>query len=227
MPPPAGFVANAEGKQAWHTAMAFPGDSVFDAAKALGMTTATVGDVDVSHMASTIDVSIAAQPDFAADPAATVATLVDAHARLLAVVALGGPRTGDRHASQAIAELATLAQRIAEIAARLPDALVIVTSPGGTAIDDARPDFYGPGSSRHAPLIVVGPGVRAGVVTGQPATPADLTATILYAAGAPTSTDVALGTWATGAAVSGVPQPIPNTATEGHVLLRAFTTAAP
>ena len=69
--------------------------------------------------------------------------------------------------------------------------------------------------------------MRAGVVTGQPATPADLPATILYALGAPTSTDVSLGTWATGAAVSGVPQPIPSTATEGHALLRAFSTGSP
>jgi hypothetical protein len=227
MPPPGGFVASAEGLQAWHAAMLFPDDSVFDAAKGLGLTTATVGDVDVSHIGSAIDVSIPAQPDFAADPAGTIATLAAAHTRLLAVVALGGPRTGDRHASKAISELGALSQQIADIATRLPDALVIITSAGGTPIDDAKPDFYGPGSSRHAPLILVGPGVRAGVVTGQPATPADLTATILYALGAPTSTDVSLGTWATGAAVSGVPQPIPSTATEGHALLRAFSTGSP
>jgi arylsulfatase A-like enzyme len=104
----------------------------------------------------------------------------------------------------------------------VPDALVIVTSPGGTPIDDKKPDFYGPGSSRHTPLILVGPGVRAGVVTGQPATPADLPATILYALGAPTSVDVANGVWATGVTVSGVPQPTPSTATEGRALLRAF-----
>ena len=83
------------------------------------------------------------------------------------------------------------------------------------------------GSSRHAPLILVGPPVRTGVVTGQPASPADLPATLLYALGAPTTTDLALGTWATGAAVGGVPQPTPNAATEGHALLRAFATTGP
>ena len=66
------------------------------------------------------------------------------HARLLAIVALGGPRTDDRHAAKAVAELETLAQQIADVAARLPDALVVVTSPGGTTIDAAKPDFYGP-----------------------------------------------------------------------------------
>jgi hypothetical protein len=156
-----------------------------------------------------------------------VAGLAAASAKLLAVVAMGGGRTSDRHDARAKTELGTLAQQIADVAARLPDALVIVTSPGGTPIDDAKPDYYGAGSSRHAPLFLVGPGVRAGVVTGQPAAPADLPATILYAIGASTSTDVALGTWATGAAASGVPQPTPGAATEGHALVRAFATSSP
>ena len=227
MPPPAGFVANPEGQQAWHEATVFPGESLFDAAHALGLTTAVVGDVAVSHIGSTIDVSVPAMPDFAADPAGTVATLAAGHARLLAVIAMGGARTSDRHAGKATTELGTLTQQIADVAARLPDALIVVTSLGGTQIDDAKPDFYGPGSSRHAPLILVGPGVRAGVVTGQPASPADLPATILYALGAPSSADVALGVWATGTAVSGVPQPTPGAATEGHALMRAFAIAGP
>jgi len=227
MPPPKGFIASPDAMQSWRAATPFPGDSLFDAARALGLTTAVVGDVDISHIGSSIDQMVPAQPDFAADPAGTVSALAGSHARLLAVVALGGARTGDRHAAQAITELGTLAQQIADIAGRLPDALVIVTSPGGTPIDDARPDFYGAGSSRHAPLILVGPGVRPGVVTGQPAAPADLPATILYALGAPTATDIALGTWARGAPVSGVPQPTPNAATEGHALARAFAAVSP
>jgi arylsulfatase A-like enzyme len=227
MPPPAGFVANSDGLQAWRAPMVFPGDSLFDAAHALGLTTAAVGDVDVSHIGSgAVDMSIAAA-DFAADPAGTVAGLAAANAKLFAVVAMGGARTSDRHDGRAKTELGALAQQIADVAARLPDALVIVTSPGGTPIDDAKPDFYGAASSRHAPLIVVGPGVRAGVVTGQPAAPADLPATILYAIGAPTSTDVAQGTWATGTPVSGVPQPTPGAATEGRALMRAFATSTP
>jgi hypothetical protein len=72
------------------------------------------------------------------------------------------------------------------------------------------------------PLVLLGPGVRPGVVSGQPATPADLAATVLYALGAVTTTDVALGTYATGTAVGGVPQPLPAAATQGHALLRAF-----
>ena len=226
MPAPPGFVANPEAMQAWRTATVFPGESLFDAVRAQGMTTAAFGDVDLSHVGAP-DVSVPAEPDFAADPARTVGDFAASHGPLFAVVALGGARTDDRHSAKAVAELETLAQQIADLAARLPDALIVVTSPGGTPIDAAKPDFYGPGSSRHAPLILVGPAVRAGVVTGQPAAPADLPATLLYALGVPTSTDLALGTWATGAPVGGVPQPTPNGATEGHALLRAFATTGP
>jgi hypothetical protein len=77
------------------------------------------------------------------------------------------------------------------------------------------------------PLLIVGPGVRAGVVSGQPAAPADLPATTLFALGAPTSTDFVQGTWATGAPVQGIPQPTPNRATEGHALVSGFTLAGP
>ena len=206
----------------------FPGENLFGTARALGLTTARVGDdVDTRHIAVAFDNWITSQPDFASDPVGIVAGLAATNPRLLAVVAIGAARTSDRHDSRAIAELGALAQQIADIAARLPAALVIVTSPGGTPIDGDQPDFYGPGSSRHAPLILVGPGIRAGIVSGQPAAPADLPATILYALGAPTSTDFALGTWATGTPVGGVPQPAPNTATEGHALLRAFAASAP
>ena len=226
MPSPPGFVANQYGLAFWGTDMVFPGENLFGTARALGLTSARVGDdVDTRHISVAFDVWITSQPDFASDPVGTVAGLAASNPRLLAVVAIGADRTGDRHDPRAIAELGTLAQQIADIAARLPAALVIVTSPGGTPIYGERPDFYGPGSSRHAPLILVGPGIRAGIVSGQPAAPADLPATILYALGAPTTTDFALGTWATGTPVSGVPQPSPSTATEGHALLRAFETS--
>ena len=138
------------------------------------------------------------------------------------MVALGGTRTADRHSSQAQDELTALAAAAQDAAQGVPGALVIITSRGATTIDDPGSDFYGPGSSRHVPLILLGPGVRAGVVTGQPATPADLPATILYALGAATATDVAQGTWAAGTPVGGVPQPTPAAATQGQVLLRAF-----
>jgi hypothetical protein len=227
MPVAEGFIANADAVAARRAATVFPGGSLFDAVQPLGMATAVIGDVDLAHIGNAYNISMTAGPDLAADPAAVVAAVAAANPRLFAVVALGGARTDDRHDPQAKAELGTLAQQIADVAARLPDALVVVTSPGGTPIDAARPDFYGAGSSRHAPLIILGPNVRAGVVTGQPAAPADLPATILYALGAPTSTDLALGTWATGTPVGGIPQPTPNTATEGRALLRAFTTIAP
>lgn len=227
MPPVPGFVANPEALQTWHSPGPFAGDSLLDTVHALGMTTATLGDVDVSHLGTAADVVVPAQPDFASDPAGTLAALGAAHPRLVAFVALGTARTADRHDPRAIAELSLLAGQIAAVAAALPNALVIVTSPGGTPIDGVQPDFYGPGSSRHAPLIMIGAPVRAGVVTGQPAAPADLPATVLYALGAPTTSDLAQGTWATGTPVGGIPQPLPASATEGHALLRAFTDAAP
>jgi hypothetical protein len=182
-------------------------------------------DVDWNHIAGALDIVVPSQ-DLASDPGGTVAALAASNERLLAFIWIGGSRTSDRHDPRAIDELGTLSQQLADIAARLPTALIVVTSFGGTSIDSDRPDFYGPGSSRHAPLIFVGPGIRAGIVSGQPAAPADLPATILYALGAPTTTDFALGTWATGTPVSGVPQPSPNVATEGHALLRAFETSA-
>jgi len=223
MPPPPGFAANPYGFHFWGTYMQFPGETLFNTALARGLTTAVTDDVDFNHLGGAQ--VVITQADLASDPGGTVAALAASNERLLAFIWIGGSRTSDRHDPHAIDELGTLAQQIADIAARLPTALVIVTSFGGTPIDSDRPDFYGPGTSRHAPLILVGPGIRAGIVSGQPAAPVDLPATILYALGAPTTTDFALGTWATGTPVSGVPQPSPSTATEGHALLRAFETS--
>jgi hypothetical protein len=191
------------------------------------MTTALLGasDFHALHLdASTIDV---VQPG-TGDPAAlgdALAAVAAAHPQLFAVVALGSARAGDRHGFDASQQLAALAAAVADLAARVPNALLVITGRGGTPIDDPHADFYGLGTSRHVPLLLVGPGVRAGVVSGQPATPADIPASILYALGAPTTTDLAQGTWATGAPVAGIAQPLPATASEGHALLRAFTAA--
>jgi hypothetical protein len=243
MPPAAGFVANPDGLAAWRAPVIFPGDSVFDAAHLLGRGTALLGDSDFHALhtgRAAIDVGPAAGAGGAAGAAGAVgsmgagaevgpsveaglASLMASYPRFLAVVAVGtGARTSDRHAGPALEELATLSGVVADVAAQASGALIVVTSRGATPIDDPQPDFYGPGTSRHVPLLLLGPGVRAGVVSGQPAAPADLPATILFALGAATTTDFARGTWATGAPIGGVPQPIPASATEGHVLLRAF-----
>lgn len=223
-PPPLGQIANRAGYDAWRSQSVFANESLFTAAHANGMTTALLGDADfhLLHLdPATVDV---VQPG-TGDPASlgdALAALAAANPKFLAVVAAGGPRVADRHSPAAISELAHLAAAAADVAARLPNAMVVLTGRGASPIEDPGADFYGPGSSRHVPLVVIGPGARAGVVSGQPAAPADIPATILYALGLPTSTDFAQGTWATGTPVGGISQPLPASAADGHVLLRAF-----
>jgi Type I phosphodiesterase / nucleotide pyrophosphatase len=226
MPPAPRFAANAAGYAAWRRPGGVAAASLFDAAHALGLTTALVGapDFEALHVdAATIDVQVAATTDTAAD---AVRGVLAAHAQSLVLVALGGARAGDRHAPAAAAELAALAGDVAAVVAAAqaaaPRALVVVTSRGATAIDDPAADAYGPGSSRHVPFILVGPNVRAGVVTSQPGQPADVPATVLFGLGAPARTDFADGTWATGGAVGGIAQPTPSGALAGHALLRAY-----
>jgi len=222
MPPPANHVANPDGSAAWRAPAIFAGGSLFDAVTARGLTTAFIGtdDFHLLHVNPPATTAGAAAPNQLGPQLGALAAANPGG--LLAVVALGGTRTANRHSSQAESELTALAAAAQDAAQGVPGALVIITSRGATTIDDPGSDFYGPGSSRHVPLILLGPGVRAGVVTGQPATPADLPATILYALGAATATDVAQGTWAVGTPVGGVPQPTPAAATQGQVLLRAF-----
>ena len=103
---------------------------------------------------------------------------------LLAVVALGGNRTADRHANQAEDELQALAAAAEDVVQGVPGALVIITSRGATTIDD-------PGCRLH--------GRAARASAAHPDRPrrarrrrhrsagnaADLPATILSALGAP------------------------------------------
>ena len=91
-------------------------------------------------------------------------------------------------------------------------------------IDDPAADRYGAGTSRHVPLLLMGPNVRGGVVSGQPGSLADVPATILFGLGATTVSDAGTGTWAQGPSVGGVPQPTPNAATEGRALVRGYVT---
>ncbi|HEX3905691.1 MAG TPA: alkaline phosphatase family protein [Polyangia bacterium] len=223
MPPATNRIADSAAYAAWRSPSLFTGAALFDAAAARGMTTALVGETDFQ----TLHVNAPAMAIPAAAPGglgAQLGALAAAQpAGLLALVSItGAPRTANRHSAQAQKELQALAAAAQDAAEGVPGALVIITSRGATTIDDPGSDFYGPGSSRHIPLVLLGPGVRAGVVTGEPATPADLPATILYALGAPMTTDVAEGTRAAGTPVGGVPQPTPAAATQGHALLRAF-----
>jgi Type I phosphodiesterase / nucleotide pyrophosphatase len=229
MPTPVRFVASQAGYDLWRQPLVLADESLFDAAHARGLTTALVGQPDFHglHIAATsIDVSA---PATTADAASTVSTLLAQHPQLLAVVALGAAREADRHSAAAKQSLSALAAAVAQIAAAAPGALVVLTSRGATTIDDPGADFYGAGSSRHVPFVIVGPNVRSGVVSSQPAIPADVPATLLFALAAPARTDFVDGTWAAGAPVGGIAQPTPRQATAGHALLRAFeieTTAA-
>jgi hypothetical protein len=229
MPPPANRVANRAALEAWHKLQPFPDESLFAAARAAGLATVVIGKPDFHflHLPAT-DADVVRQTDDAGAAAASSAELAD-HPRSLVLVALGGARTADRHSSRARAELAALASAVTAVAEAAGDALVVVTSRAATAIDDAGSDFYGAGTSRHVPLFIAGPNVRAGVVSGQPATPADVPATVLYGLGLPTVSDFADGTRTTAAATttSGAPPLAPRAAFEGHVLLRAFTASGP
>ncbi|HEX3698848.1 MAG TPA: alkaline phosphatase family protein [Polyangia bacterium] len=225
MPPPANRIANQAAFDEWRQTQVFVGETLFDAAKKLGATTALIGPIDFHdrHInAAAIDERVDA--DLTSAPGA-VRDLLAAHPNAVAVVALGGPRTGDRHTQAAIDELTGLANAVGAIATAAPNALLVVSSRGGAPIDDPATDFYGPGSARHVPLIVVGPNVRAGVVTSQTGSAADLPATVLAGLGAATNSDFVQGTWAAGTAVNGIFQPSPASATEGRALVRAFDSA--
>jgi len=219
MPVAPGFIANMPGYAAWRQPMPFGGETLFDAAHRLGLKTALLGQADtyLLHLdPTTVDVTAPA-------PLATVVQeVLQTQPRSLILATVGDVRTADRHSDAARTELAALADAVTQIVAAAPGALIAITSRGATAIDQPGADFYGPGSSRHVPLILLGPNVRPGVVSGQPAAPVDLPATLLFGLGATTTTDVANGTWATGTAVAGIPQPSPAGATAGRTLLRAF-----
>ena len=224
MPPPSNRVADQAAYHLWRGDQPFADPSLFDAAVLARFATALVGqpDLHIRHFQMGAEAFTATD---AAGAAAAVSAELAQNPRSLIFVALGGARTADRHSSHARDELAALAGAVADVAQAASGALVVVTSRAATSIDDAGSDFYGAGTSRHVPLVVLGPNVRAGVVSGQPATPADVPATVLYGLGLPPVTDFADGTRpvGVGATSSSALQLAPPAAFEGHVLLRAFT----
>jgi arylsulfatase A-like enzyme len=223
MPPPAGRVADRAAYDAWRKEQPFlemttPG-SLFGSAGISKLTTALVGHPDFHSLHLPAGEIPAVTTTADAGAADAVRAQLTSAPRSLIVVALGGPRTADRRSTRAVAELRALAAEVRDIASAAGDALVVVTSRGATTIDDPGSDFYGAGTSRHVPLVFVGPNVRAGIVSSQPATPADLPATVLYALGSDATVDFADGT----RAVSLTPEVTPSSAFEGRVLLRAFS----
>jgi len=234
MPTVPRFLANGAGYQGWRALGAFTttaptsNDSLFSVAKTRGMRTALLGATDF-HSVHVDPLAVDVLTPFASDAPASVAiaalqSLLAANTKVMAVVALGGPRAGDRRAPAAAAELTTLGDTVTALAdlAIAEGAAVFVTSRGATTIDDPQADFYGPGTSRHVPFMVIGPNARPGIVSGQPGTSADVPATVLFALGLPTDTDFVNGTWAEGKTVEGIAQPLPAPATAGHALVRLF-----
>ena len=223
IPAPAGFIADQAGFQAWRSAASFGEPSLFDAAQAAGFRVALLGQPDFHALhldASHIDLDEGADP---ASAAGIVGAFLHDHPRSVAVVAIGGHRTADRHSAQAVSELAALSKEVEAIAQTAWGSLVLVTSRGATDLGEPGPaDYYGPGSSRHVPLLALGPNVRPGVVTSQPGELADVPATALVGLGLPNRTDLVDGTWAAGAAVNGIAQPAPAGALGGRALTRAF-----
>jgi len=221
MPPPAGRVADPPARAAWRAPADFGDESLFAAARAAGFEAALVGapDFHALHLAQGAFDVTAATDD--AGAAAAVAAQLARAPRSVVLVALGGAREPDRRSARARVELAALAKAVSDVARAAGDALVVVTSRGATMQDDAGADFYGPGTARHVPLVVTGPNVRAGVVSGQPATPADVPATVLFGLGLASRTDFADGTRAF-SSTDAAATLAPRAALEGHVLLRAF-----
>jgi len=240
MPPmPSRPVTNGEGYQGWRALGSFTttpptaNDSLFSVAKARGMKTALLGAADF-HALHVDPLAIDVVAPFAADAPVSVATaalqiLLESNAKALAVVALGAARPADRRAPAAAADLMALGETVTALVdlAVANGAIVFVTSRGATTIDDLQADFYGAGTSRHVPFVAIGPNARAGVVSGQPGTSADVPATVLFALGLSTSTDFVTGTWAEGKDVEGIAQPLPSPATAGHALVRLFRLATP
>ena len=220
MPPAADGIADPAGYASWRAPQPFGDETLFAAARAAGLATALVGQPDFHALhIPTADVDVTTPTDVAG-AAAAVRDVLAAHPRALIVVALGGVRTADRHAPQAATELAALGVAVRDVAAAAGDALVLVTSRGATTIDDPGADFYGAGTSRHVPLVLVGPNVRRGIVSGQPGAPADLPATVLFGLGLASTTDFADGTRTLAAGAS--PTLTPAAAFEGHALVRAY-----
>ncbi|HUB09883.1 MAG TPA: alkaline phosphatase family protein [Myxococcales bacterium] len=231
-----GFVADDAGYQVWRAQQSFGVQSIFDGALAIGATSALIGQLDFQDIhldTSGIALYQQATPD---QLPGLVRDFLATNPEALMVVALGGARTADRHSSAARAELASLAQEVEAIADASGQALVVVTSRGATTIDDPGADYYGPQTSRHVPLFFLGPNVPAGVVTSEPATAADIPATVLTGLGAPLRTDFVDGTWpqdpvappfsaigyGSDAGVQPIAQPLPAGAFGGHALVRAF-----
>ncbi|HJZ84029.1 MAG TPA: alkaline phosphatase family protein [Polyangia bacterium] len=220
MPPAPNHISDMAGYMGWHQgADKYQDQTVFEAAKAMGLRTAVLGapdahlahirptGLDVAGGSTTIDQFLAGLP---------------ASKRAFIVLAVDGGANPAAAADDAVGMV-----KQALTAVGLKDSYVIaLTSRGGAPIDSPTADAQGPGSARHVPLVMAGPNLRAGVVVGGPATPADLAPTLLFALGAAArGPDLAFGVQLDGGTTTGpmpVPLPLPHGDRDGRVLLQAF-----
>ncbi len=219
---PLGTPANPAALARWRSTDDFGGQSLLSAAAKVGIPAADIEETPsaLAHFAAD---SAVTTETAASNGAAELKSFFSKNAKAVAYVGLGGKRTKDRDSAAALAELEALDADVHALQAVAPKALFIVTSRGATDVDDPGGDFYGPESSMHVPLIVAGPEVEKGRVTGEPAEPADIPATVFFALDWSTTTDFVEGTWASnGTYQAGETIPIPTGATGGHVLARAF-----
>jgi hypothetical protein len=213
MPPPPGFISDRVGYDGWHTGTdRYDDQSVFAAAKELGLYTAVLGSPDfhLRHLAQgSVDLS---------DTNATLAQVLSAHPSSFIFIAM-----------DAGSDAAATAETVVGMTRQTLDSMglagqyvVALSSRGGAPIDAATADAYGPGSARHVPLILAGPNLRAGAVVASKVSPSDVAPTLLYALGVTARPpDVAWGVQL-GPDPNGDPGPLPHGDLTGRVLLEAF-----
>lgn len=210
---PAQLVANPAALTAWRGNDVWATESLLGVADAQGWATAVFstdgrGAAHIQLPANTVNQTVTF-----AGAADAVQTFFGAHPHALAFVSLAG-NPGSSSVDAAVGA----------IASTNPNAMVVVTSMGGVDLSAPGLALAGAEQGRHVPLVIARGPARVGVVSGQPATAADLPATVLFAMGLPATTDFVEGTWIAGPAnADGVPQPVPSTATAGHVLAAAFS----
>jgi predicted AlkP superfamily pyrophosphatase or phosphodiesterase len=222
--PASGTPANATALTTWRQAGGTPWvqHSLLDAFASVSTAVIGAPDFHLAHISPPASVTITAAT--ADNAASSVSSYLQAHSNALVVVPLGSKLPGDVHSAGSLSAFDALAKAVSDIHTAAPNALLVVTSRGLNDIDDPAADSAGPGTSRHVPLIMVGPNVRAGVISGQPATSADIPATVAFGMGLATHTDFVEGTFIDqGAQTSGAFIVGPSNFAGGHALMRGFS----
>src|SRR5262249_10090679 len=145
MPPAGNFISDPMGQAAWAGMTKYSNDSIFDAAKQIGLTTVVMGSqAALQHInATSVDMI---------DPAMTIDQIVGAHARSFIYIVAAGDGDSELGMAKAALQAANLSNRY----------VVALVSRGAAAIDASGADAHGPGSARHVPFVISGPNIRSG-----------------------------------------------------------------